>query len=53
MARCLRCGSCQSQWDFSNCKSCNYPDKDKRTEEQIKEDNDFLNSMYYKEDDDA
>lgn len=35
MSRCQRCDACESMWDTSNCKYCNYPDKDTRTPQQI------------------
>ena len=38
MARCQRCNSCQSQWDMTACKRCDYPYADKRTQEQIAQD---------------
>ncbi len=38
MSRCYRCNACQSMWDTKNCRRCNYPEADKRTAEQIVED---------------
>lgn len=45
MARCFRCGACESMWDTSPCKYCNFPGNDTRTEAEIEEDERFLDEF--------
>lgn len=38
MARCQRCNACESQWDFTPCRSCGFPGVETRTPEMIAQD---------------
>lgn len=35
MARCGRCNAAESMWEFKKCPRCNYPDREKRTKEEV------------------
>lgn len=41
--RCYRCNACQSQWEIGECRRCGYPAPDRRTQEQIADDETDIN----------
>ncbi len=46
MSRCNRCNACESMWETSACKHCNYPGDDSRTPGQIDIDNADMEEFY-------
>jgi hypothetical protein len=51
MARCERCNACESQWDFTPCKHCNFPLTDTRISDQKAQDDKDIEEFYKEPDD--
>ena len=46
MSRCVRCHACQYMYDMTNCKHCDYPNEDTRTDVQVLEDDAYGIELY-------